>query len=224
MEMDLRIDGYISQMFGPAGADHYITRLLSGFDYQSLEPTNTPQWPGAFFVTTPTIQTRNVPPFIHINGWPAWLVDYQICSSGTVVPQYVWRPNLLTILPTPVATPMLGNCGMLLDAHVAALVGVCATMRIRIKWPGYNDLDRQIMTRDQTPDRRTITLEKLAKWVARAVCQFLDEAGQINGRDPAWRIGDGTGIKKEDVNLIGLVQVAQGSWEPILQLDRFIEH
>jgi hypothetical protein len=158
MEMDLRIDGYISQMFGPAGADQYITRLLCGFDYQSLEPTNTPQWPGAFFVTTPTIQIRDVPPFIHINGWPAWLVDYQICSSGTVVPQYVWLPNLLNNPPdarryanASLKMPIffvhnnkvdlglnlihagMGDCGMLLGAHVAAPVGVCATMRIRIK-------------------------------------------------------------------------------------------
>jgi hypothetical protein len=44
----------------------------------------------------------------------------------------------------------------------------------------------------------------------------------MNGHYPAWRVGGSTGIKKEHVNLIGLVQVSQGSWQPILQLNRFI--
>ena len=44
------------------------------------------------------------------------------------------------------------------------------------------------------------------------------------GRDPAWRVGGSTGIRKEDVTLIGLVQVSQGSWQPILQLNSFLIH
>jgi hypothetical protein len=48
------------------------------------------------------------------------------------------------------------------------------------------------------------------------------EAAQMNGHNPAWRVGRSTGIRKEEVNLIGLVQVSQGSWQPILQLNRFI--
>jgi hypothetical protein len=89
MGMDLRNDGYISRMFGPAGAEQYITHLLRD-DYRSLKSINSPQWPGAFFITN---VIQNVSPSIHINGWPAWLLDYHIRPSGTVVPQHFWRPN-----------------------------------------------------------------------------------------------------------------------------------
>ncbi|KAH9976824.1 hypothetical protein BGW80DRAFT_1202963 [Lactifluus volemus] len=115
-----------------------------------------------------------------------------------------------------------GDCRMLLGGLIEAPVGSCSTTYIRIKWPGYDDWYRQIMTRDQTPAHTTISLEKLARRVANAVCLFLDEAAQMNGRDPEWRIGGYTGIKKDEVILIGLVQVSQGSWQPILQLNRFI--
>ena len=46
-------------------------------------------------------------------------------------------------------------------------------------------------------------------------------AGQ-SSRNPAWRVGGWGGITANDVILIGLIQVTQGSWQPILQLSRFI--
>jgi hypothetical protein len=155
MKVHLRNDGYISQTFGPAGAEQYITRLLRGFDYQSLEPTNSPQWPGAFFITIPAIQ--DAPPSIHINGWPAWLLDYHIRSSGTVVPQYIWSPlasnppdarryaNVTLNMPIffvhsnkidlglNLIDAAAGECGVLLGAHIAAPLGACSTTKIRIK-------------------------------------------------------------------------------------------
>jgi hypothetical protein len=39
------------------------------------------------------------------------------------------------------------------------------------------------MTRDQTAAHRTITLEKLAKRVARAVCKFLEVSPSESARD-----------------------------------------
>lgn len=36
-------------------------------------------------------------------------------------------------------------------------------------------------------------------------------------RDPVWQIG-GRGIRTEDINLIGLIHVCEGIWNPILQL------
>ena len=152
MEMDLLVDGYISRMFGPAGADQYFTHLLGGFDYQSLKPTHSQQWTGALFITIPVI--RNVPPSININGLPAWLFDYQFRPFGTVVPQYIWRPsnpsdarrytNAKLTLPIffiynnredlglNLIYAASGDCGMLLGAD-AALVGVCTTICLRIK-------------------------------------------------------------------------------------------
>ena len=37
-----------------------------------------------------------------------------------------------------------------------------------------------------------------------------------------WRIGGQDGITADNVILIGLINVSQGSWKPILQLNRYI--
>lgn len=105
------------------------------------------------------------------------------------------------------------------------------------------------MARDQTSDHRTITLEKFAKRVASAVDRFFDvstpssllfrflgglqssfnrlhfdwlqEAGRSEGQDPNWKVGSG-GITKDQVIIVGVVHVSQGSWQPILQLNRYV--
>ena len=105
------------------------------------------------------------------------------------------------------------------------------------------------MTRNQTPDHKTITLEKFSKRVASAVDRFFDvstpssllfrflgwsqssfnrlhfdwlqEAGRNEGQDPNWKVGSG-GITKDQVIIVGVVHVSQGSWQPILQLNRYV--
>jgi len=49
----------------------------------------------------------------------------------------------------------------------------------------------------------------------------VQEVERLEGQDPNWRIGAG-GITKEQVILIGVVHVSQGSWQPILQLNRYV--
>ena len=44
---------------------------------------------------------------------------------------------------------------------------------------------------------------------------------QSQGREAAWRIGP-EGITHDDVNVVGVVHVSQGSWQPILQLRRHV--
>jgi hypothetical protein len=41
------------------------------------------------------------------------------------------------------------------------------------------------------------------------------------GQFPNWRVGSG-GITKEQVILIGVIHVSQGSWQPILQIDHYV--
>ena len=99
------------------------------------------------------------------------------------------------------------------------------------------------MTRNQTSDHNTITLESFARRIASAVTRFLgvsllrlgisciiltvyflywlQEAEGLEGQDPNWRIGDG-GITKDQVILVGVVHVSRGSWQPILQLNRYV--
>jgi hypothetical protein len=49
----------------------------------------------------------------------------------------------------------------------------------------------------------------------------FQEAGALEARDPNWRVGVG-GITKDQVILVGVVHVSQGSWQPILQLNRYV--
>jgi len=237
--MDLFIDGYIAQTFGPRGAAPYFTRLL-GLEAQILRPIVSQAWPHAFFITSPVIP--NVPPSLSINGKPAWLLDYSTRQVGTVVPQRIWSPGYspdsqryvhplkLPIffvhkdrvnLGLPLLKAAAGNCETLLDAKAAAPVGNPSTMYIRINWPGYSEWTTQRMTRDQTSEHNTISLEKFAKRLASAVSRFLDEAQSNDGENPNWRVGVG-GVTKDQVILIGAVQVSQGSWQPILQLNRYV--
>jgi len=219
--MDLLIDGYLAQTFSPRDAESYF-------------------WPHAFVITSPAV--RSIPPSLSINGQPAWLLDYAIRQVGTVVPQRPWTPGYPSNsqryttsmkmpiffihkdqinLGLPLIKAVAGDCEALLGARAAAPLGNCSSMYIRINWPGYNEWATQIMTKDQTSAHNTIVLQRFAERVGRAVSRFLDEAQQIQGQDPNWRVSVGE-ITKEQVILIGAVQVSQGSWQPILQLNCYV--
>ncbi|KAI9461957.1 hypothetical protein BJY52DRAFT_1222161 [Lactarius psammicola] len=234
---DLHIDGNIAQMFGPQGAAMYFARLLQ-VDPRSLRAMIDPQWPSAFFIRNPPVSRAR---HLIIHGQPAWLLDYAIRHGGTVVPQRIWAPqneaqrhahvplnmpiffvhNDRVNLGLPVVIAASRDCMTLLGAGTAAPVGDCSTTFIRINWPGYGEWSTQIMTKDQTPAHKTITVEKFAKRVASAVCRFMDETSRLHGSEARWRIGPG-GITRDHVILIGAVQVSQGSWQPILQLNRYV--
>jgi len=238
--MDLYIDGYLAQMFGPKGVGSYLLRLL-GVEARSLRLNVSQEWPQAFFLTSPMVQ--NARPAISINGQSAWLLDYAIRQVGTIIPQRAWSPghpsdiqrhaNLSLNMPIffvqsdrvnlglPLLKVAVGNCGMLQGASAAAPVGDCTTTYIRINWLGYTEWTTQIMIKDQTSEHNTISLEKFAKRVGSAVSRFMNEAQEIQGQDANWRVGAG-GITKEQVILIGAVHVSQGSWQPILQLNRYV--
>ena len=91
-----------------------------------------------------------------------------------------------------------------------------------LQWPGYRSRHKQVSTRDYTHKRRMINKAKLAKVVARCVKQFMDtmseQAMQV-GSDRQWRIGP-LDIKVDDIILVSLHHVSQGSWQPQLRLHR----
>ncbi|KAI0296427.1 hypothetical protein BC826DRAFT_899026, partial [Russula brevipes] len=77
----------------------------------------------------------------------------------------------------------------------------------RAQWPGYSEWKRQFQTRDETPNRNPITIEKFVRHIGRSVDKFMN---------PRWRIGF-NGITRNDVILVGVVHVSSGSWMPIIQ-------
>lgn len=238
---DLHIDGNIAQMFGPQGAAMYFARLLH-VDPRTIRAMTLPEWPFAFLICSPPVsQSRH---FTVIRGHRAWLLDCAIRNVGTVVQQRIWAPqneaqrhahvplnmpiffvhNDKVNLGLPIVSPPATrdfDFMTLLGAGTPAPVGDCSTTFIRINWPGYSEWSSQIMTKDQTPAHNTITVERFARRVASAVCRFMDEASRLHGGEARWRIGP-NGITKDHVILIGAVHISQGSWQPILQLNRYV--
>src|SRR5713101_2196094 len=116
--MDLLVDGNLAHMFGPEGAAIYFARLLK-VDVRTLRPTMSPEWPHAFFITSPqaptavTMQQNNnnaappLPPTLYINGLPAYLLDYTIRQVGTVVPQGIWPPGNTSSASSSTRAPAL---------------------------------------------------------------------------------------------------------------------
>ncbi|KAF8494388.1 hypothetical protein F5888DRAFT_655532 [Russula emetica] len=216
--------GYIARMLGTMQAPGYFTHLLRIDErYMQLVVANHAFW------------------LLH----PSHILDYMLRDVGTVVSQRLWSPAATsdaqrygngsvplnmpiffvqsdgTTLGLPLNQAASGNCSALLNAHRPAPVGQQHTTFIRILWSGYSEWSSQIMTRDQTPAHNTIPMEALAARVARAVCRFLQDCAGQRCTSPAWFIGRG-GITANDIILVGLIQVTQGSWQPILQLNRFV--
>jgi len=233
----LSTHGYISRMIGAMHAPRYFTHLLQ-FNERDIQlvASNDTSGAAAFLLIHPAVQ--NVQPITYIDNRPAWLLDYMVRDIGTVVPQSLWSPAATPTVPLhvpiffvqrdqrtiglPLSLAAAGDCSSLLDRHLPAPVGGHHTINIHIMWPGQHEWSSQIMTRDQTPLHNTITMEGLAARVARAVGRFLqDRAVEQQGTSYDWRIGQG-GTTDYNILLVGLINVSQGSWQPILQLNRFV--
>ncbi|OAX40574.1 hypothetical protein K503DRAFT_687269 [Rhizopogon vinicolor AM-OR11-026] len=95
------------------------------------------------------------------------------------------------------------------------------TASIRIEWPGYPSFTKQIASKDWKKTRSPNTREKLAVKVADAVYTFFQKHANTSCDPPnsIWRIGS-DGIRIEDLVLVSLHRVSQGSWQPKLCLLR----
>ncbi|KAG1741094.1 hypothetical protein EDB19DRAFT_734776 [Suillus lakei] len=96
------------------------------------------------------------------------------------------------------------------------------SISVRIEWPGYRSWKRQLLTRDYRKTPGPITKAKLAKNLAICMRRFIQKmATHEVGSDPMWRISP-RHIKFEDLILVSLNHVSQGSWQPQLRLRRQI--
>ncbi|KAG2346944.1 hypothetical protein BDR05DRAFT_997313 [Suillus weaverae] len=93
------------------------------------------------------------------------------------------------------------------------------TISIRIEWPGYPSFTKQIASKDWKKKRSPNTRERLAIKVAGAVQSFFKKHANTSCDPPnsRWRIGS-NGIRIEQLALVSLHRVSQGSWQPKLCL------
>ncbi|KAF8269779.1 hypothetical protein EI94DRAFT_1724317 [Lactarius quietus] len=237
-------DGYLVRMFGTRDAAFFLESLLKmdARDVQLIK--NVPGFPNALMVSRPSVNGTH-PDAVANNQHPLWLIDFVPQPRLSVVPQQIWSPpnqsdwrryveqahlrmpvffvqnNGVIGLPLPRAA--VGDTTSLRNADRAAPLGGGHSTQIRIAWPGYESWERQIQIRDQTRHRNEITLERFAKLVAGVVDRFLSHGATADTRDPVWQVGNGH-ITRNDVIIVGTVQVSAGGWMPILQIvQRFDE-
>jgi hypothetical protein len=225
-------------MFGPRDAAFFLESLLK-VDAQEVDLIgNVPGWPNALMVPWPSVSGTN-PDALASNQAPLWLLDFMPLPRLVVVTQKIWSPpnqsdwrryveqaNLRMpvffmqnngAIGLPLSRAAVGDTASLRSANRAAPLGGGHSTQIRIAWPGYEPWERQIQIRDQTRHRNEITLERFAKLVAGVVDRFLSHSTTVPTRDPTWRVGDGA-ITRNDVIIVGTVQVSAGGWMPILQI------
>src|SRR5579863_4704988 len=83
-EPELLIDGYISRMFGPQGAQAYHASLLGREPQHLQQYTALPESPGIFFATPPPVIGSNQ---------QSCAIDYVPKDTGPVIPQQIWAPR-----------------------------------------------------------------------------------------------------------------------------------
>jgi len=234
---DFLTDGYISYTFTPRNAEGYLVQLFK-VDATSVQAIRHQS--GAFYVLNRP--SHSSPPALLVNGQDAWVLDYAVRSGGSVVPQQLWLPqgqgdrrpyvDQAQFRMPIFFVNMDGNLGVSIMSAAAGQMQLRGAelpppladktlIRIRIGWPGYPPSENQVLLRDQTPAGNPITLERFVKQVGNRVGLFLADCERVpaQGSKSNWAVGQGN-ITPDEVMLIGLVQVSEASWTPILQLIR----
>ncbi|KAH7929122.1 hypothetical protein BV22DRAFT_156044 [Leucogyrophana mollusca] len=187
-------------------------------------------------------------PGAHIHTWKGVSAQAVVVTgTNTFVPQLIYQPNSRTDrqryvrdatlsppiiffaegthewgIPLEAALERRINC--LKDRDDSVLERCGPSVSIRLQWPGYFPRHESIPTRDYRSPPTPITKAKLAKNIARLLRRFMDDmAKQAMDEDanPTWRVGT-RHIRFEDLILVSLHHVSQGSWQPQLRLRREI--
>ncbi|KIM82955.1 hypothetical protein PILCRDRAFT_819755 [Piloderma croceum F 1598] len=117
----------------------------------------------------------------------------------------------------------------LVDKDALMFDGCGPSVSIRLEWPGA-PWSRQIPTKDFRSPPGPITKAKLAKNIAKCVQRFIKDVQDkpVNEEEDAnalrFKVGTGANdVKLEDLVLVSLHHVSQGSWQPHLRLRREIQ-
>ncbi|RPD64280.1 hypothetical protein L226DRAFT_544881 [Lentinus tigrinus ALCF2SS1-7] len=163
--------------------------------------------------------------------------------GGPLVPQKTYRPHTLSdrrryVEEVQLEEPIMffthhpAGCGIMLKDAIASkfstlidrddsmFEGRGPSVSIRLNWPGYAPWSRQIPTRDFRSPPHPITRAKLARNVAKTISRFIQEMEsqqQEDANEAKWKVGS-SGIKLENLMLVGLQHVSMGSWQAHVRL------
>jgi len=234
----LRSDGFLVRMFGQRDAEFLIESLfkMNARDVRLVE--KVPGWQNALMVQKPSSPDSRVDAMA--NSRPLWLLDFIPSPTCHIIPQKIWTPpnqsdccqnvertnlcmpvffvqnNGVIGLPLPRAT-MRDTTSTLRHADGTASLGGGHFTKILIAWPGYDLWERQIHIRDLTRFRNEITLRRFVRLITGVVDRFLTHAAETPAYDLNWRVGE-KGIARNDIIIVGAVQVSAVGWMPIMQI------
>ncbi|KAH9024896.1 hypothetical protein EDB84DRAFT_1564241 [Lactarius hengduanensis] len=239
-----RSDGYLVRMFGHRDAAFFIESLLKMNARDVHLIGNVPGWHGALMVSRPSVPGTH-PDALANNEHPLWLLDFVPQPQVTVVTQQIWTPPNQSdwrryVEQAHLRMPVffVQNNGVIGLPLSRAAVGDTSSLRTRTSRPplggGHSTQIRIAVSPSpaspplsvtlnadsdsgSTRHRNEITLERFAKLVAGVVDRFLAHGATVVTRDPAWRVGNGA-ITRNNVIIVGTVQVSAGGWMPILQI------
>ncbi|KAI0263719.1 hypothetical protein BC834DRAFT_885225 [Gloeopeniophorella convolvens] len=237
-EPSLLIDGYIAYTLGPRYTDRYLKIFKECLEEEGGSLLTSCQQGGWF--TYHSHFPAQAP------GSPAHpiykLFDMQVnLTAGTVVPQHLASGFRK---PQRVANPVFfmrgGVVGLwclasgeqrhAMDNANALMPELLRRenrahgMNIQIKWPGYHMIESKVAIYHEEDLNQPVSLSHFFASVVAAIQRFLQVRKVQNPMDPGqeqWRIGEDA-IRLEDIRLIGLLQLSQFTWMPILQLTRHI--
>ncbi|KAI0260381.1 hypothetical protein BC834DRAFT_973520 [Gloeopeniophorella convolvens] len=245
---DILAYGYIAQTFYPSVAERYFARLLrappnvSPMDYYGIKYLVK-----GWFVTTNVQSLPVLSPMLCQPQGIQRALDLHIGSGpqelGTIVRQKLFDPtsnpiwHAQNIANAILAFPVyFQDRGQRLGFSVSDALGGTErnnylrlrgsagaqfiVMHLYISWPGYPAW----VTRMDIPAIGHGTFPStVPHQVAQAVDKFLELS---YGRTPEdgeemWTIGPGA-ITRDDVRVVGIINVALGHWQPIIQLSRSV--
>ncbi|KAI0260358.1 hypothetical protein BC834DRAFT_548904 [Gloeopeniophorella convolvens] len=242
---DILVDGFIAQAFAPAEADHYFTLLRESRE-ASIASRSSQYWDMCYSDNAWHIRinpSQDAGRSSASKQYMPWsLLDYHIrLSEGTVVRQRrSWDRGVWPLSSVAVQSPVFfvsqeGILGYRLsdiishgtdrsrlrggDEIVSLSEG--GTMYVRICWPGCRDWHCQVSTGWPT------TLAHFMYLIGISVSSFISDPGQVTEPELAstWGIvsmDPNDSLHPDDVKIVGAIQVSTHSWQPIIQLERYV--
>ncbi|KAN0082522.1 hypothetical protein V8E55_008317 [Tylopilus felleus] len=144
-------------------------------------------------------------------------------SSAKLQPPIIFKKEHSSEWGIPVQHLLSNKVHRLVGGSEPAFTECGPSIDIRVQWPGYQPCYECVSTRN-VRHGHMISKAELAEVVAKCVKQFMDsmstQAIQA-GSDWRWRVGR-FAIRVDDIILVSLHHVSQGSWQPQLRLNRSI--
>jgi len=141
--------------------------------------------------------------------------------TANLYPPIFFYANNPSELGIPLEEILKTSLRRLNDRDDLVFEGCGRSISVRIEWPGYLPWNNSLLTRDYRKTPGPITKGRLAKNLASCIYKFIEKKKTTRrmeiDADPVWRIGDRR-IKYEDLILVSLHHVSQGSWQPQLRL------